>query len=52
MLLLCSVTKNKKIMIDEKDVEVIPQEEMESLKGGDWVYIEEYDEYIWLPDVR
>ena len=34
MLLLCSVTKNKKIMIDEKDVEVIPQEEMESLKGG------------------
>lgn len=29
-------------MIDEKDVEVIPQEEMESLKGGYWVYNQLY----------
>ena len=31
-------------MIDEKDLEVISQSEMEALKGGYWVYIEEYDE--------
>ena len=39
-------------MIDEKDVEVIPQEEMESLKGGKWVYVEELGKYVWIPDVR
>lgn len=39
-------------MIDEKDLEVIPHSEMEALKGGIWLYIEETGDYIWIPDVR
>lgn len=39
-------------MIDEKDLEVIPQSEMEALKGGRWQYIAELGKYIWVPDLR